>query len=89
MGQRQRPNKSKGRTSLMGDVVRFGGITRLPLDPDVVLREAIGQISSVVVMGYDEDGDIYFASSEADGGNVMWLMELAKKRLLEVVDGNH
>jgi hypothetical protein len=38
------------------------------------------------VLGYDAGGDEYFASSYADGGTVLWLMERLKKRLLQVGD---
>ena len=34
-------------------------------------------------MAWDKDGDLYFASTMADGGEVLWLMEQCKKRLLE------
>ena len=44
-------------------------------------------LQSIVIIGYDEDGDFYFASSYADGGDVLWLMEMAKKRLLEIGEG--
>ena len=34
-------------------------------------------------MAWDKDGDLYFASTMSDGGEVLWLMEQCKKRLLE------
>ena len=33
-------------------------------------------------MGYTETGEEYFASSIADGGDVLWLMERMKAALL-------
>jgi len=35
-----------------------------------------------MVIGYDHDGELYFAASKADGGHALWLMELAKIALL-------
>lgn len=67
----------------MGEVVDFNGITKLDLDPDRVLDSAKGKLDSAVVIGFDKDGDLYFASSKADGGDVLWLLEKAKKELLE------
>ena len=55
------------------NVVRPNNITRLNLDADVVLEAAIGKLTGVVIMGYDKDGERYFASSYADGGEVLWL----------------
>lgn len=66
------------------NVVDFGGITKLDLPPDRVLEGAKGRLDSVVIMGFDQDGNEYFASSKADGGEVMWLMERCKKQLLEM-----
>lgn len=69
----------------MGDVIPLGNITRLDLPTDRVLDAVRGKCSNgVVVLGWDDDDSFYFASSLADGGTVMWLLEMAKKRLLEV-----
>ena len=68
----------------MGEVVELGCVTRLPVPPDKILKQAAeGNLTSVVVIGYDADGDFWFASSDADGGAVLWLLELTKKRLFE------
>ena len=70
----------------MGDVVRLPCITRLDLDPDMIMEEAAGKLKTVVLLGYDKDGKEYFASSVADGGTVMWLMERVKALLLNQAD---
>jgi len=69
----------------MADIHIFNGITGHDLDPDRVL-ENLPELQSVIVLGYDGDGDEYFASSIADGGDVLWLLERLKKQLLEVPD---
>lgn len=67
------------------NIIPLGGVTKLNLPTDRVLDEAKGRCSKgVIILGYDDDGEFYFASSIADGGSVIWLMEMAKKRLLEV-----
>ncbi len=67
------------------NVVEFNGITSLDTPPPRVLAKAArAKLESCVVVGFKEDGDFYFASSNADGGDVLWLLELAKKKLLEV-----
>lgn len=65
-------------------VIPFTGITKLDMPPDQVLDAAIGKLEGVVIMGWDKDGQEYFASSYADGGTVLWLTERMKKMLLEV-----
>jgi hypothetical protein len=69
---------------LTAKILDFTGITSLDQDPERVLAKAAGQLLGVVVVGYDQDGDFYFASSYADGGEVLWLLEVAKKKLLEI-----
>lgn len=66
----------------MADVVDLPMITRLKGDPDRCLQAAIGQLTDVVIAGYDKDGNEYFASSDPDGGAVIWLLERAKLKLL-------
>jgi hypothetical protein len=70
----------------MGEVVELSVITRLPVPPEKIIKRASeANLTSVVVIGYDADGDFWFASSDADGGGVLWLLELAKKELFECV----
>ncbi len=68
----------------MSKVIPFTGITKLDLDPDTVLQINKGQLEGVVIMGWDKNGKEYFASSYADGGTVLWLVERLKKALLEI-----
>ena len=68
----------------MSKVIPFTGITKLDLPPDAILESAIGQLEGVAIMGWTPDGEEYFASSYADGGTVLWLLERMKLRLLQV-----
>ena len=70
-------------SDLPENVVRLGVITHLDLDPDLVLRAAVGELpGGVVVIGYDADGEEYFASSISDGPAVLWLLERFRDKLL-------
>ena len=71
-----------------GKVIPLGGVTRLNLPPDRVLEGAKDHLKDVVIMGYDHDGKEYFASSIADGGAVLWLMERMKRKLFEAADND-
>ena len=66
------------------NVIPIGGVTKLDLPPDMVLEKAIGKLNKVIIIGYDKDGEHYFASSVADGGDVLWLIEKFKRSLLNV-----
>ena len=67
----------------MSNVIPLGNITRLDLPVDRVLESAKDQLEGVIIMGYDKEGNSYFASTYADGGEVLWLLEMCKKLLLE------
>lgn len=72
----------------MSNVIQWRGITRLDLEPDVVLENTKGKLEGLIIIGYDKDGQEYFASSYADGGDVLWLLERMKLRLLNMADEN-
>ena len=69
----------------MGKLISLNVITTMDLSPEQVLETAKGKLEGVVLVGFDKDGKEYFASSYADGGMVLWLLERCKKKLLEVV----
>lgn len=66
------------------NVIEFPGITKLDIPAERILRKAIEEkVTEVVICGYDEDGEMFIASSIASGPEVMWLLEVGKMRLLE------
>lgn len=66
------------------NVIPLGGVTRLDIPAERVLEEAKGYMESVVILGWDGDGNLYFSSSIADGGEVNWLLDQAKMVLLDI-----
>lgn len=69
----------------MGDLVHWDGITTLDLPPERVLAQAAeANLDRVFVMGFDKEGEPYFGSSCADGGTMLWLIEVCKARLMGV-----
>ena len=68
----------------MSNVIEPSFITKLDIPTERILRKAQeASLGTVVVVGWCEDGEFYFASSVADGGDTLWLLEMAKKKLLE------
>lgn len=59
-------------------------IFRPPKKPaDATLESNIGEFESILLIGYDHDGELRFASSaNLDGANVLWLIESFKANLL-------
>lgn len=66
-------------------ILEFRGLTTLDIPVPRTLKSAVkANLQCAVVIGYDNDGEFYFASSKSDGGYVLWLLETAKKQLMEV-----
>ena len=62
-------------------------VTSLDLDVERVLQAAIdAKPAYVMVIGENAHGQLYFSSSQSDGGTALWWMEKAKKALMEVFD---
>lgn len=53
-------------------------------DPDHVLERAMGQYQEVFILGWDKDGFLDARSTQGlvDGGNILWLIESFKHKLL-------
>lgn len=66
----------------MNNVIPLNNVTLLDLPVDRVLEAAKDKLEGVIILGYDKEGDEYFASTYADGGDVLWLLERCKKQLL-------
>ena len=70
----------------MGDVKKFTGVTRLDIDPDQVLGDAIGEMTEVVIVGFDKDGNEFFSSSVPDAGNAFYHLQRAIWAINQKVD---
>ncbi len=66
----------------MSNVITLPVVTRLDLDPDRTLANLEGKLKGFVIAGYDTDGNEFFSSTYADGGDALWLMERCKLALL-------
>lgn len=66
--------------------MRLPVITRLDWPADTILDAAKSKLEGVVILGYDADGKEYFASSYADGADVLWLLKRAEFAILHSVD---
>lgn len=72
--------------NIVTNVIPLPVITTLDLDAERVLEGAINStLQSCIVLGYDADGEFYFASTMADGGEVLWLLEMAKLKLMKAI----
>lgn len=68
----------------MADIIQLDLFTKADIPPDRVLEAAVGKLDKVVIFGYTKDGEEYFASSTADGPDILWLLERCKRNLLNI-----
>lgn len=84
----RRPVKNPGpAVESKGNVEILPLVTRCAIPAERVLVEAQKEgLLDVVVVGWDANAGFYFKSSQSGGPEALWLLELARKRLLEVGD---
>lgn len=71
----------------MTNLLQFTGVTRLNLDPDLTLENCKGKMEGFIIAGHGKDGEYFFSSTYADGGDALWLAEKFKQALLNVGGG--
>ena len=70
-------------------VIPLRCMTTLDIPVERIITSAEeANLESIVVIGWEDDGSFYFASSISDGADVLWLLEKAKKQLLDVMEVN-
>ena len=63
--------------------------SRLDVPAERVLHQAAkANLANAVVIGWDAEGDFYFAGSYSAMPEVLWLLALAQKRLLDLSEGD-
>lgn len=71
----------------MGEVVILDCETRLDIPADRVLDAAKeDNLSVAMVIGYDPDGGLVLRTTTTKEKELVWLMELAKKLILDQFD---
>ena len=70
----------------LAKVLPLGCLMKLDLDPDTVLENNKGRFEGLVWAGFDHDGEVIAGSTYADGGTVLWLIEILKRRLMGALD---
>lgn len=74
----------------MDNVVNFPGVTYGKIPPKTMaenLSEIAESLDTMLVCGHTKDGQFYFASSEGEAKDILWLIENAKMTLWEDVLG--
>jgi len=67
-------------------ILPFTGGTTEDIDADTVLENNKGEYECVVVIGYTKMGAERLVSSTGDSALMVWLLERAKKTILEHAD---
>lgn len=68
------------------NVVDLNVETMLDIPADRILNSAVdARVEHAVVIGWGEDGELYFATSFGDVAQSLLLLELAKRELLDAI----
>jgi hypothetical protein len=71
---------------MTGKILPFTGETTEDIIADTVLENNIGEYECVVIVGYTKMGAERLVSSTGDSALMVWLLERAKKTILEHAD---
>ena len=68
------------------NIIELGGITLLNIPADRILKNAIGNLESVIISGFEKEEpcNLYCASSQANGAEALWLAEKFKQEDTEI-----
>ena len=67
----------------MSNVEQLDVVTLVDIEPDQVLNGAMGKLDHVIIIGVEDNGEKYFASSSGDQAENLWLIEKFKQFLLD------
>lgn len=72
----------------MGNVIELRTVTTTTIPPETILQAALkAELTEAIIVGQRPDGTVYFAMSSADVPNVNWMLDCAKRLLMDgIVD---
>ncbi|MGY2048901.1 hypothetical protein [Methylobacterium sp. JK268] len=70
----------------MSDLASFPGPTTADMSPEKVLAAAVGKINPAIVVGFDQGGKLYVASSIGDSDRAIALLARAQVWLCNQAD---
>jgi hypothetical protein len=71
---------------MTGKILPFTGGTTEDIDADTILENNKGEYDCVICIGYTKMGAERLVSSTGDSALIVWLLERAKKIILESAD---
>lgn len=69
----------------MTNVLPFTGETKGPVGPRAV-AEGAAELESILVLGWDKQGQFYIASSSPDVGELLLLTKLGERQIMNQLD---
>ena len=64
------------------NIINIDRSTTLDIDPDKILGAAIGELNSVVVVGFDKNNRLYMATSLSDMFETNYLLDKYKQLIM-------
>ena len=66
----------------MAEILRFSGNTIVDTLPDAVLEAAKGETIKCLVLGWREDGELWFSGSFSDIPEIAYLLDVVKTEVM-------
>ncbi len=66
----------------MDEIIKFTGDTIAESEPDDILDAAKGETQRCLVLGWQEDGELWFSASFSDVAEIVYLLETAKTKAM-------
>ena len=63
-------------------ILEWRGLTKLPTPPDQVLDGAKGKLDEVLILGWQEDGELWASSSQSNLDRALFLIEQFRFRMM-------
>jgi len=74
----------------MTNVVDLDTVSTIDTPVHKIINKAEGaNLTDIVILGFDAEGELFFSSSKADAGEVFYHLEMAKYRLMKVCNREH
>jgi len=72
----------------MGDVIDFNGLTAVDLPVNDVLDGAKDKLKTAVLVGFEDDGSLYIASTMSDIPELLMHLHCFRVHLDQYISGN-
>lgn len=80
--------KEKQSEQKIGSIKLVQNVAVIDHGADAALDRAAGKLNKVFILGLDKENNFYFDNNQPDAGELLWLMEVAKRKMMDAAINN-